>query len=414
MSAIRDFRRRTFASLSIRNYRIYVLAQAVSMCGSWMQSIAQALLVLRLTDSGTALGLVIALQSLPILILGPWGGVFVDRLPKRQLLYVTQTTAGLLALTLGILVIGDWIQLWMVFIAALCTGMNNVFNQPTVQTFVREMVGKEHLANAVSLNATEMNLARAIGPTIAGILVSTVGIGACFIVDGLSYGVVIFALSRMRMSELQPAPRIAAAKGQLMAGLSYVRRTPALFNLMIMMTLVGMLTYEFAVILPLLSEFTFNTGSTGFAALNAAMGAGSVVGGLVAAGNRHGTMRRVSFAALGFGIAMLLVAGSPTIYVAVACMLIVGFFSINFSAMTNVSMQLGSRPDMQGRVMALYAVAFIGTTPIGGPIQGWIGEHAGARWSLVVGGMAAVTAAAIGFFNIRRSERQEAAALPPL
>jgi MFS family permease len=405
MSALRDFHQRTFASLSIRNYRIYVMAQAVSMCGSWMQSVAQALLVLKLTDSGTALGLVIALQTLPILVIGPWGGVFADRFPKRNLLYVTQSAMGLVGVTVSILVFTDVIKLWMVFIAAVFTGFINVFNQPTIQTFVREMVGKENLANAVSLNATEMNLARAIGPSIAGILAATLGLGFCFLIDGLSYALVIYALSRMNLSELHPAPRIAAAKGQLMAGLRYVRATPALFNLIIMMALIGTFTYEFSVILPLLSEKTHHTGSSGFAALTAAMGVGSVIGGLYAASNRHGTMTKVAVTALGFGIAVLLVAAAPSIHLAVAGMLIVGFFSINFTSLTNVSLQLGSRPDMQGRVMALYSVAFLGTTPIGGPLQGWIGEHAGARWSLVVGGMAAVIAALMGFAAVRRTER---------
>jgi MFS family permease len=405
MDSVRAFHRRTFASLSIRNYRLYAIGQGISASGSWMQSVAQGLLVLKLTSSGSALGLVIALQALPVLILGPWGGVIADRFPKRQILYVTQTAGGVLSLTLGVLVIGDVIQLWMVYLMGLLLGFIRVFDLPAQQTFVREMVGTEHLTNAISLTATLGNLARVIGPTIAGILVATVGLGACFIIDGLSYIVVILILALMRASELQPAPQVSRAKGQLIEGFHYVRSSPVLSNLLLMMAIVGMLTYEFSVILPLLSEFTLGTGSGGYAALTAAMGAGSVVGGLYTAGRRNGTPRKLAISSVFFGISVLLVALAPTLFFAVAAMLIVGFFSINFTSIGNVALQMEARPDMQGRVMALYSVAFLGTTPIGGPLQGWIGEHAGARWSLVIGGSAALLAALLGFAAARRSDR---------
>ena len=407
MDSVRAFHRRTFASLSIRNYRLYAIGQGISASGSWMQSVAQGLLVLKLTSSGSALGLVIALQALPVLILGPWGGVIADRFPKRHILYATQTAGGLLSLTLGVLVIGDVIQLWMVYLMGLLLGFIRVFDLPAQQTFVREMVGTEHLTNAISLTATLGNLARVIGPTIAGILVATVGLGACFIIDGVSYFVVILILALMRASELQPAPQVSRAKGQLIEGFHYVRSSPVLSNLLLMMAIVGMLTYEFSVILPLLSEFTLGTGSGGYAALTAAMGAGSVVGGLYTAGRRNGTPRKLAISSVFFGLSVLLVAIAPTLFFAVAAMLIVGFFSINFTSIGNVALQMEARPDMQGRVMALYSVAFLGTTPIGGPLQGWIGEHAGARWSLVIGGSAALLAALLGFAAARRSDRLE-------
>jgi len=407
MDSVRAFHRRTFASLSIRNYRLYAIGQGISASGSWMQSVAQGLLVLKLTGSGSALGLVIALQALPVLILGPWGGVIADRFPKRHILYATQTAGGLLSLTMGVLVIGDVIQLWMVYLMGLLLGLIRVFDLPAQQTFVREMVGTEHLANAISLTATLGNLARVIGPTIAGVLVATVGLGACFVIDGFSYGVVLLILFMMRSSELQPAPQVSRAKGQLIEGFHYVRSSPVLSNLLLMMAIVGMLTYEFSVILPLLSEFTLETGSSGYAALTAAMGAGSVVGGLYTASRRNGTPRKLAISSVFFGLSVLLVAVAPTLFFAVAAMLIVGFFSINFTSIGNVALQMEARPDMQGRVMALYSVAFLGTTPIGGPLQGWIGEHAGARWSLVIGGSAALLAALLGFAAARRSDRLE-------
>lgn len=407
MQRFTDFRHRTFESLSIRNFRIYAIAQAVSMSGTWMQVVAQALLVLDLSDSGVALGAVIALQNVPILLFGPWGGVIADRFQKRKILYVTQSASGLVSLATTVLVFSDRIELWMVFVIAITLGFVKVFDNPAQQVFVREMVGKEHLGNAVSLNATEQNLARAIGPAIAGIFAATVGLGACFLIDSFSYVVVIFALTRIRASELFPALRIVAAKGQLAAGLRYVRSQPMLMSLLIMMGLVGMLTYEFSVILPLMSENTFETGSSGYAALTGAMGAGSVVGGLYSASHRQGSPRRLAMIALGFGFAVFLVAISPHLIFAVAAMLVVGFFSINFQSIGNVSLQLASRPDMQGRVMGLYSVAFLGTTPIGGPIQGVISQYAGPRWSLMVGGIAAISAAGIGFAVARRY-REEA------
>lgn len=404
MNRIRSFGRRTFASLSIRNYRIYATAQAVSMSGTWMQVVAQALLVLKLTDSGIALGAVIALQNVPILLFGPWGGLIADRFQKRNILYVTQSASGLVSLGTSVLVFTDAIRLWMVFVIAMTLGFVKVFDNPTQQVFVREMVGRDHLGNAVSLNATEQNIARAIGPAIAGVFAATVGLGACFVFDSLSYVVVIFALTRIRAEELYPAQRIAAAKGQLAEGFAYVRSQPVLITLLVMMGLIGMLTYEFSVILPLLAEHTFDAGSSGYAALTGAMGAGSVVGGLYAAGHRQGSTLRLAKIAFGFGLAVFIVALAPRLIFAVAAMLIVGFFSINFQSVGNVSLQLASRTDMQGRVMGLYTVAFLGTTPIGGPIQGFISQISSPRWSLVVGGTAAITSAAIGYIVSRHHQ----------
>jgi MFS family permease len=408
MDAIRAFGRRTFASLSIRNYRLYAIGQGISGCGSWMQAVAQGLLVLRLTGSGTALGFVIALQAVPVLVLGPWGGVIADRFPKRRILFATQTAGAILGTSLGTLVIGGWIRLWMVYAMGMLLGFIRVFDQPAQQTFVREMVGTKYLANAISLTATQGNMARVIGPSIAGVLVATVGLGTCFIVDGLSYVVVIVVLSLMRTSELQPAPQVSRAKGQLVEGFRYVLSSPVLSDLLLMLAIVGMLTYEFSVILPLLSEFTFDDGSSGYAALTAAMGAGSVVGGLYTASRRYSTPRKLAIASICFGMSVLLVAAAPTLFVAVAAMVVVGFFSINFTSLGNVALQLEARPDMQGRVMALYTVAFLGTTPIGGPLQGWIGEHAGARVSLVVGGCAALVAAFLGLAAARRADKGKA------
>lgn len=400
-----QFLRRTFDSLSIYNYRMYFFGQAVSMSGTWMITIAQGLLVLSLTGSGTALGVVTALQTVPVLLLGAWGGVIVDRYPKRQILYFTQSSQLLTALAIGILIITGDIRLWMVFVAALVNGVIKVFDNPTRQTFVREMVGTDHLTNAVSLNSMTMNLARVAGPALAGVLVATVGLGVCFVIGGLSYLAVLYMLTRMRAAELQPAVMVKRAKGQMAAGWNYVRTEPVVRNVLIMMAIIGTFTYEFSVVLPLLAEFTFNNGASGYAALTSAMGVGAVLGGLYTAGRRRNAGRMLLLSAALFGGSVMLVAVAPSFTFAVIGMVVVGFFSINFTSLANVTIQLGSRPDMQGRVMSFWSIAFLGTTPIGGPIMGYVGEHAGARMALLIGGIAALVAAGIGLMTIRGQEK---------
>jgi MFS family permease len=402
MAPIQRFFRQTFAALAVRNYRLFFMGQAISLSGSWMQRVAQGLLVLDLTGSGTALGVVIALQSLPVLFFGAWGGVVADRLSKRSILYVTQAVAGLSSLALGLLIASDDIRLWMVYAAALVLGFVKVFDNPTRQTFVREMVGSDLLTNAVSLNSIEMNFARVIGPAIAGILVATVGLGACFIADGLSYTVVIAMLAVMRSEELKPAKRLKRAKGQLAEGIRYVSTEPVIRNTLVMMAIIGTFTYEFSVVLPLLAEFTFETGASGYAALTSAMGVGAVVGGLYTASRRRTGPAVLVVSASLFGVAVLLASAAPSMTLAMAAMVIVGFFSINFTSLANVTLQLQAAPQMQGRVMSLWSIAFLGTTPIGGPIMGALGEHAGARWALGLGGLAALVAAGVGLMSVRR------------
>lgn len=412
MGRIGAFGQRTFASLAIRNFRLFFIGQAISMSGTWMQTVAQGLLVLQLTGSGTALGIVTALQALPVLLFGAWGGLIADRLPKRTILYATQAVFGISSLLLGLVVASGAVELWMVYAVALLHGFMKVFDNPTRQTFVREMVGTERLVNAVSLNSTLMNLARVIGPTLAGILVATVGLAACFIVNGLSYVAIILMLMRMDTRELQPAPMVRRAKGQLAEGLRYAWSTPVIRNILLMMALIGTFTYEFNVTLPLLAEFTLGAGAGGYAALTSAMGIGAVVGGLFTAGRRSTRPAMLVLSAALFGASVTLVSFAPTMAFAFAAMVIVGFFSINFTSLANVTLQTTSDPTMQGRVMSLWSIAFLGTTPIGGPLVGYIGEHAGARWGLLVGGLAALVAAGIGLQALRHRMATTGAAVP--
>ncbi len=390
------YRARTFASLKIRNYRLYFIGQGVSISGTWMQTVAQGLLVLQLTGSGTQLGLLTALQSLPVLAFGAMGGVIADRYSKRSLLYITHSTAGLISLTLGILVWTGDVEMWMVFVLAVCLGFVAVVDNPTRQSFLLELVGPEQIRNAVSLNSTEMNLARVIGPVLAGVMAATIGLASCFIVNGLSYFAIIVVMTLMRSDEMIAGVTVSRASGQLRAGLAYAWGNPPVRTTLIMMAIIGTFTYEFGVTLPLFSEFTFDGGPGSYAAMTAAMGLGAVVGGLYVAGRTTQTHRSIIFAAALFGVSVLATALAPSLVTAVGLLLVVGFFSISFTTLGNTTLQLNTDPTMRGRVMALWTVAFLGTTPIGGPIMGAVGEHIGARWALLIGGLAALAAAAYG------------------
>lgn len=402
MTAISAVRRRTFAALRFRNYRLFISGQLVSMSGTWMQSVAQAWLVLQLTGSGTALGLVVAAQFLPTLIGGPWGGVIADRFDKRRLLLATQSAAGLLALALGILTITGAVQLWMVFLLAAGLGVVTALDNPSRQTFVMEMVGSADIANAVTLNSVVVNAARVIGPAIGGILIAKVGVGACFLFNSASFLAVLVVLALMRTDELHPSVRATKGPGQLREGFRYVRSTVGLRVPLVMMAVIGTLTYEFTVTLPLLSEFTFGAGSGGFAAMTTLMGAGAVLGGLVTASFGPPTPRRLSAAALVFGLVVLGVAVAPTLGIALVLMPILGAASVSVIALSNATLQLTAAPELRGRVMALFSVAFLGSTPIGGPIVGFVGEHGGPRLALALGAAAALGAGAFGWARLVR------------
>jgi MFS family permease len=393
---------RTFAALRFRNYRLYFSSQIVSFSGTWMQMIAQSWLVLELTGSGTALGAVMAMQFLPTLLLAPMGGVIADRFDKRRLIILTQSTAGLLALTLGIVTLAGVVELWMVYAIAAGFGAVTAIDNPSRQTFVMEMVGPADVSNAVTLNSVVVNAARAIGPAIGGAVIATVGIGQCFVFNAASYLFVIVALLLVRTSELHPAARSARAPGQLRAGFRYAWNTPTLRTTLVMLAIIGTLTYEFTTTLPMLSEFTFGAGSAGLAIMTSLMGAGAMIGGLVVAAYGQPSLRRLVSVAACFGGAVVAVAAMPTIGLVYAVMPLVGAASVAMISLSNATLQLHSDPKLRGRVMALFSMALLGSTPIGGPIVGWIGEHISPRLSLLIGGVAALLAAAYGFVSMAR------------
>lgn len=385
----------TFAALHNANYRRYFAGQAVSLVGTWMQTVAQGWLVLELTGSGTALGLVAAAQFLPLLLLAPYGGLLADRMDKRRLLLGTQTALGLMALTLGVLTVTGAVELWMIVVLALGLGVSTAVDNPARQAFAQEMVGPSRVRNAVTLNSILVNAARAVGPAVAGVLIATVGTGLCFLVNAGSYLAVLAALLTMDVAALQPSPRAERARGQVREGLAYVGRTPELLVPLIMLALVGTLTYEFSVVLPLLA-LSFDGGAGTYGLLTAAMGAGAILGGLVVAGRGATGLRPLTAAAAMFGTAVLMTAAAPTAEVAAAALVVVGATSIAFLSTGNTTLQLAADPRFRGRVMALWAVAFLGSTPLGAPVIGVVSEHLSPRGGLVVGGVACLTAAAIG------------------
>ncbi len=406
--------RGTFRSLSVRNYRLYFTGQSVSLIGTWMQRLGQEWLVLQLTGSGTWLGVIAALQFLPILLLAPWGGLIADRVDKRRLILTTQIIASLLAFVLAVLTGTGVVQLWMVALLALGLGVVTALDNPARQSFVVEMVGDADVSNAVTLNSIVVNAARAIGPAVAGTLIALVGIASSFFVNGASYIFVVGALLLMDTGALRPSVPAARGPGQLREGFRYVRRTPELRSALLLMAVAGMLAYEFTVTLPLLARFVFHGGAATLGLLNTAIGVGAVLGGLLTASRAQATERALVGSALAFGGMLVITAFMPTLPLAVVSLAVLGAVSIQFLSMGNALLQLRTDPRYRGRVMALWAVAFFGTTPIGAPIVGWVGEVGGARAGLLLGGVATVLAA--GFVAMRQRRARAGAvvdASPP-
>jgi MFS family permease len=403
----------TFASLGVRNYRLFFIGQTVSLAGTWMQQVAQALLVLRLTGSGTALGLVVALQMLPVLVLGAWAGVVSDRIPKRRLLITTQSAAATTALALGVLVATDAVRLWMVYALALLLGLAQTFDNPARQSFVPEMVGATRLANALSLNSVMVNLARIVGPAVAALIIATAGLSVCFLVNGFSYVAVIGALAVMRPAELHtpPAP---VTRPRVAEGFAYIARTPAVLFPLLMMTVIGTFAYELQVTLPLFAERTFGRPNS-IGTMYALQGAGAIVGGLIVANRyRAKSPAALAYIAILFGLTMLGVAASPSLGTALGAIVIMGAASISLISVANTTVQLAADPAMRGRVMALWAIAFMGTTPIGGPLVGWIGDHLGPRYAIALGGISAIATGLAAIPALRRiGEPQEAGIIAP-
>jgi MFS family permease len=372
--------------------------------GTWMQRFAQSWLVYELTHNATIVGVVVALQALPTLVIGPYCGVLADRFDKRNLLIALHMMMGVLALILGLLTVLDVVQLWEVFALALLLGIGEAAENPPRQVFIFEMVGADQLPNAVGLNSVLNNIARAAGPAIGAVLVATVGLGTCFLVNAASFAGVITSLVMVSRAELYPAPLAARARGQLRAGLAYVRRSPSLWVPLAMMTLVGGLAWEFQTTLPPMAT-QLHGGATAYGLMTAAQGIGAIGGGLLVAAMRRSGVRALVTNAIAFGGSMTLMTFAPNLTTGLVFMVVVGMAATSYSSTGNSTVQLNADPHMRGRVMSLWAVAFQGSTPIGGPLAGFVAHSAGPRAALAMGAAACFGAAGLGAFAIGRRDR---------
>jgi MFS family permease len=401
------------SSLRQRNYRLFFFGQLVSIAGTWMQTVAQSFVVLDLTHSGTQLGLTTAARFLPMFVFGPLGGVFADRMDRRRVLYVTQALSGLLAGVFAVTVGTHSIRLWIVYLLALALGFVNVFDNPARQSFISEMVSTGDLPNAVTLNSVAANMARVFGAALGGVIAAAIGLALCFTFNALSFGAVLVSLAAMRSSELFPAERVSRQKKQVRQGLRYVRNTPELLIPLLMIAVVGTLAWEFQVSLPLMASKVFHGGAGSYGVMASVMGGGAVVGGLISAAQARPRARALCLAAIGWGIAILAAAVAPSFALELAALVFVGYGSITFNSLAKTTLQLAAKPEMRGRVMALWALAWMGSTPIGGPIVGWTGQAIGARWALVIGGLAALACGVLALPALTRIDRRPAPDTPP-
>ncbi len=397
--------RGTFAALSVPNFRRYFAGQAISMIGTWMQATAQSWLVLTLTHSSTALGVVVALQTLPLLLLAPYGGVIADRLDKRKLMIALQAVMGAQALILGVLSVTGSVRVWQVGLLAALLGVNTAFANPAEQSFTPELVGSEHLRNAVTLNGIMVNVARTIGPAIAGILLATVGDGICFLFNAASFITVVLSLATLDRSALTPTTTAPRTRGQLRQGLRYVRSNAELVVPLLMMAAIGSLTYEFQISLPVMASGGFHVGPAAFGFMTTAMGTGSIITGLILASRGKTGTGPLVLAATGFGTAMTLATVAPSLPFELGALALAGAGSIAFMSTGSSTLQLTAEPDMRGRVMSLWLVAFQGSTPIGAPIVGYAMAALGARAGLGLGALACFTAAIAGHLALNRQPR---------
>jgi MFS family permease len=388
----------TFRSLSIHNYRLWASGAIVSNTGTWMQRVAQDWLVLTvLTDnSGTAVGITTGLQFAPTLLLAPAAGALADRVDRRKLLVATQTALGALALALGVLVLTGVAQLWHVYLLALLLGTVSAVEAPARQAFVSELVPTEDLPNAVGLNSASFHAGRLIGPGIAGLLIHWFGTGPVFLINAVSFAAVVTSLTRMRIGELRPAPKRQRGGHAIREGISYVRHRKDIMLTMVIVGMVGTFGLNFQVTTALMARLVFHKGAGEYGLLGSIMAIGSLAGALLAARREHPGLRLVVGATIAFGVFATIAALMPTYELFALALIPVGLSSLTLMTAANASVQLSTEPAMRGRVMALYMAVFMGGTPIGSPIIGWIGEHVGARWTIVLGGVVAlVTAAAV-------------------
>ncbi|MEU7089462.1 MFS transporter [Streptomyces achromogenes] len=391
-----------FSSLRIRNYRLFFAGQVVSNTGTWMQRIAQDWLVLSLTGSSAAVGITTALQFLPMLLFGLYGGVLVDRLPKRPTLLVTQSAMAVTGLALAALTLSGQVQVWHVYVAAFAVGLATVVDNPARQSFVSEMVGPDQLQNAVSLNSANFQSARLVGPAVAGLMITGVGTGWAFLANGLSFAAPITGLLLMRARELHVVERAPRGKGQLREGLRYVAKRPELIWPIVLVGFIGTFGFNFPVWLTAYADDVFHAGAGAYSLFNTLMAVGSLVGALLAARRGTARLRVLIAAALAFGTLEIVAAVAPSYWLFALLMVPIGVFGLTVNVTANTAVQMGTDPAMRGRVMALFMMVFMGGTPLGAPVVGWITDTYGARVGFAAGGVvSALAAGAIGLVLAR-------------
>jgi MFS family permease len=393
-----------FRALENRNYRIWASGALVSNIGTWMQRVAQDWLVLTvLTNySGAAVGITTGLQFLPMLLLGPYGGVLADRYRKRVILLWTQVAMGVTGLALGLLVVTGTAELWHAYVAALCLGIASAIDAPSRQAFVSELVGQDNISNAVALNSASFNTARLTGPAIAGVLIAWVGTGPVFLLNAASFAAVIVSLFRIRTSELTPVARPARSKHQVAEGVRYVRNRPDLVLIMVLVGILGAFGMNFPIINALMATTEFGAGPGEFGLLGSIMAVGTLAGALLAARRAGPRLRFLLGGALGLGAFTLLGSVSPSFWLYAAVLVPIGLASITFLNSCNTSIQLSVEPQFRGRVLALYLAVLQGGTAVGAPLMGWIGSEFGARWSVACGGVIVLLAAVSGVIVVSR------------
>jgi len=402
---LRAFSDETFRSLRVRNFRLFFVGQLVSQVGNWLTMIAQTLLVLHLTGSGIAVGILTACQFAPVLLLGAWAGLVADRSDKRRLLILVQTLAMAQSFVLAALASMGDAPVGAIYAVAVLGGVALAFDNPARRSFVVELVPEDDVANAVSLNSALMTLSRVLGPALAGLLIATAGYAWTFAVDGLSYLAVIAGLGFIRPVELRRAPLTERGRRQVREGLAYVRRVPELWISLAMMAVLGTFAFNFQVVMPLLVKRTFDGTDATFTLLFSVISLGSFAGALATARRTDVGLRRLITTSGAFGASMLALAVTPSLALAFPIGVAVGWTSIGFMVASTAIVQLRADPTMRGRVLALQAIVFLGSTPVGGPILGAVSEGFGPRAGLVVGGVAALGAAAFGAGAARRAER---------
>ena len=397
-----------FRSLGHHNYRLWAAGALVSNVGTWMQRVAQDWLVLtQLTNhNATAVGVVMALQFGPQMLLLPWTGYAADRFDRRKLLLVTQATMGALAFGLGVLTVTGLVQLWHVYLFAFLFGCTTAFDAPSRQTFVSDLVGDTDLASAVALNSTSFNAARMIGPAVAGVCIAALGCGWAFLVNGISFAAVLCSLRFLRVDELHPRDHAPRARGGFVEGLRYVWNRPDLQTIMVMLFLIGTFGINFPIFISTMAVTVFHAGASQYGLLSSIMAIGTTIGALLAAGRERPGFPLLLASATVFGFGFTLAAIMPNYWLFGAALVMIGISALTFTNSTNSLMQLSTEPAMRGRVMAIRLALALGTTPIGAPLVGWVADQFGPRWALGVGAASGFTAAIAALYYLAMQQRR--------